>query len=63
MIKTYVIYGEDQSCGNFPNPPEIPLLGYAEGEYADVLLYAQKLKGWNTWGYGGKIYEIKIVKV
>lgn len=63
MIKTYVIYGEDRSCGNFPDPPDTPLLGYAEGEYDDVLKYAQSLKGWKTWGKGGKIFEIKVIKI
>ena len=53
MVKIYKIYDEDRSCGNFPNPPYEPLLGYAEGEYEDVLKYAQSLKGWKTYGKGG----------
>lgn len=59
MVKTWIVYGEDPNCDLGGSHIE-PILGYFEGEYADVLAYAKTLKGWSAWGAGGKVKEYTI---
>lgn len=49
----------------FPESMEAspPLLEAVEGIYKDVVNYALLLKGFITWGKGGRIHKINITKL
>lgn len=49
MRKIWQILGEDPNC-DFGGSHIQPTLGYVEGEYEDVLVYAQTLKGCESMG-------------
>lgn len=58
----WCIRGEDPNC-DFGGNHRKPILGYAEGKYEIVWLYAQSLPQWCTWGDGGSLELIEIKKI
>jgi hypothetical protein len=56
----WAILGEDQNC-DYNGPRLVPNLGYARGNYADVLRYAKTLKGFFSYGSGGEVIKIENV--
>lgn len=39
------------------------LLGYYEGEYAEIVEFAVEIPGFFAWGAGGNIREVKVQKI
>lgn len=59
---TWAVYGEDPNC-DFGGSHREPLLGYYEGVLRDVMEYAFTLKGFWSWGSGGRFKEVVVVKI
>jgi hypothetical protein len=59
---TWRILGEDPNC-DFGGPHHQPHLATVQGKYAEVVEYALGLPLFFTWGGGGSIERVKIVKL
>lgn len=58
---TWRILGEDPNC-DWGGPHHEPHLETVTGTYKNVLAYAKTLRGWTTWGHGGRIVKEGPVK-
>jgi len=58
---TWRILGEDPNC-DWGGPHHEPHLETVTGTYKNVLEYAKTLRGWTTWGHGGRIVKEGPVK-
>lgn len=56
------IYGEDPNC-DFRGPHHTPYLQTVEGSLEDCIKHAVKLKGFFTWGSGGYITKVEVLKL
>ena len=59
---TWHVQGEDPNC-DFGGSHSNPSLGFYEGKLSDVLELAVDLPGFFTWGGGGVISPITVVRV
>ena len=59
---TWQIFGEDPNC-DFGGSHVEPLLGIVQGDYAAAVEHALGLPSFFTWGGGGRIEPIHVVKV
>jgi hypothetical protein len=59
---TWQIFGEDPNC-DFGGAHTEPFLATVQGTYAAVVAYALELPGFFTWGGGGRVVPVSIVKV
>lgn len=58
---TWRILGEDPNC-DFGGAHHEPHLETVTGTYKNVVEYAMTLRGWETWGHGGRIIKEGAVK-
>lgn len=58
----WTVYGEDSNCDMGGHHYE-PKLGVFEGTLEQVIRHATQMKGFWTWGYGGRIEKTKIQKI
>lgn len=61
-IGIWVVRGEDSNA-DFGGVHHMPILGYYEGQLFDVINIAVNHKNFWTWGAGGDIELIRVVKV
>lgn len=63
---TFMVYGEDASCGGMHDRPNVPFLGHYEGTAENTFKFGMTFKNWKSWGRGGYIKQYiapKITKV
>lgn len=61
-VGVWMVYGEDPNC-DYGGSHNQPLLGIYQGKLDDVIHAATNLRGFYTWGSGGSIRKVDIVKV
>jgi len=61
-VGTWQILGEDPNC-DLGGPHGNPMLATVQGTYADIVEYALELPGFFTWGGGGDIEKVSVLKV
>lgn len=59
---TWQIFGEDPNC-DFGGPHHEPLIATVQGTYESAVEYALGLPNFFTWGGGGKVRKVEVVKV
>lgn len=59
---TWQIFGEDPNC-DFGGHHSEPFLGTVQGTYAAAVEYALGLPMFFTWGGGGRVKRVEVIKV
>lgn len=61
-VGVWKILGEDPNC-DLGGSHHQPTLATVQGKYEDAVEYALGLSGFFTWGGGGNVEEVNILKV
>lgn len=61
-VGTWQIFGEDPNC-DLGGAHITPLLATVSGTFESAVEYALELRGFFTWGGGGDVKKVEVIKV